>query len=92
MYLYAPIFNPHCMSREQQNDLPFRKENYVIMGIGLAALILGFMLMAGGGSDDPEVYSDEIFSFRRWTLSPLVILAGFGAVLYGILKKPKLED
>lgn len=56
---------------------------------GLGVVILGFILMSGGGSDDPEVFSEAIFSFRRITLAPLLVLAGYGLVMYAIMKKPK---
>ena len=68
----------------------FDKENYMWM-IGAAALIfIGFMLMSGGRSANPhEFHYDEIFSFRRITLSPIVIMLGYIAAIYGIMKKPK---
>lgn len=58
---------------------------------GLGVVILGFILMSGGGSDDPEVFSEAIFSHRRITLAPLLVLIGYGLVMYAILKKPKQE-
>lgn len=65
----------------------FGKTNYVVLLIGLAAIGLGFLLMSGGGSDDPNVFSEEIFNFRRIRLAPTVVLAGFGVVIYSIFKK-----
>lgn len=60
------------------------------MLIGLALLALGFLLMAGGRSDDPNVFNkDEIYSFRRITLAPIVILAGFVVEIFAIFRKPK---
>jgi hypothetical protein len=68
----------------------FGKENYRILIIGVVIVIIGYLLMIGGGSDDPTKFNaDEIFSFRRITLSPIVILAGFVVVLLGIMKKSK---
>ncbi|MBL7884135.1 MAG: DUF3098 domain-containing protein [Bacteroidia bacterium] len=68
----------------------FGKENYKILIVGILVVIIGYMLMIGGGSDDPNVFNEEeIFSFRRITLSPLVILSGFVIVLLGIMKKSK---
>jgi hypothetical protein len=67
----------------------FGKENYLIMIAGVVLVAIGMLLMMGGGSDDPNVFSEEIFSTRRITIAPLVILAGFGVVLYSIVKKPK---
>ncbi len=65
------------------------KENYKLMIIGFAVIIIGFLLMAGGGSDDPKVFNPAIFSFRRITLAPIVVLAGFIFEIYAIMKKPK---
>ncbi|WP_319479437.1 DUF3098 domain-containing protein [uncultured Draconibacterium sp.] len=65
------------------------KENYKLMAIGFAVIVVGFILMAGGGSDDPNVFSEDIFSFRRITLAPILLLLGFGFEIYAIMKKPK---
>ena len=65
------------------------RENYRLIAIGFAIIVLGFILMIGGGSDDPEVFNPEIFSFRRITLAPLIILCGLAFEIYAILKKPK---
>jgi membrane-bound ClpP family serine protease len=65
------------------------KENYKLMIIGLVAIVIGFLLMIGGGSDDPNVFNPEVFSFRRITLAPMVALAGFLFIIYAIMKKPK---
>lgn len=74
---------------EQKQEFIFEKVNYKILLIGLAIIIVGFILMSGGGSDDPKVFSEEIFNFRRIRLAPTVVLAGFGVVIYAILKNPK---
>ena len=66
----------------------FEKVNYKILLIGLAVIALGFILMAGGGSDDPKVFSEDIFNFRRIRLAPTVVLLGFGITIYAILKNP----
>lgn len=59
------------------------------MLIGIALILIGFALMMGGGSDDPNVYNEEIFSFRRITLAPLMVLTGFVIQIYAIIKKSK---
>jgi len=66
----------------------FEKVNYKILLIGIAVIALGFILMAGGGSDDPNVFNPEIFNFRRIRLAPTVVLIGFGITIYAILKNP----
>lgn len=76
----------------QKLVFPFNRHNYTLMLVGLGVVILGFILMSGGGSDDPEVFSEAIFSFRRITLAPLLVLAGYGLVMYAIMKKPKTDD
>jgi hypothetical protein len=73
----------------KKNDFLFEKENYKILLIGIAVIAVGFILMAGGGSDDPKVFSDEIFNFRRIRLAPTVVLIGFGITVYSIIKNPK---
>jgi len=66
------------------------KENYKLMVIGFVVIIIGFILMIGGKSEDPNVFNaDEIFSFRRITLAPLIVLAGFIFEIWAIMKKPK---
>lgn len=77
------------MSKENNDDFAFGKENYRLLIIGVAIIIIGNVLMVGGGSDDPNVFNPEVFSFRRITLAPIVILAGFATVLIAIVKKSK---
>jgi hypothetical protein len=67
----------------------FGKENYLIMLAGVALLIIGFVLMTGGGSKDPNVFNEDMFDFRRLTLSPILILVGFGLGIVAIMKRPK---
>ena len=75
------------MKENQQADFLFKKENYKLLLIGLAVIALGFILMSGGGSDDPKVFSEDIFSFRRIRLAPTTVLLGFGIAIYSIFKK-----
>jgi len=66
------------------------KENYKLISIGFVIILFGFLLMIGGKSEDPNLFNaDEIFSFRRITLAPLVVLAGFIFEIWAIMKKPK---
>lgn len=66
----------------------FGKKNYKFMFIGLACIAIGFILMSGGGSDDPNVFNPDIFSFRRIRLAPALVLIGFGIQIYAILLNP----
>jgi hypothetical protein len=67
----------------------FGRQNYKWMFIGLGLIALGFVLMAGGGSDDPNVFNPEIFNAQRIRLAPTLILIGFGIQIYAILKNFK---
>lgn len=75
-------------NNEIKTHFLFEKVNYKILLIGLGVIALGFILMAGGGSDDPNVFSDAIFNFQRIRLAPTVVLIGFGVTIYAILKNP----
>lgn len=77
---------------KNENNKPeflFDSVNYKFLLIGLGVIALGFILMSGGGSDDPNVFNEEIFNFRRIRLAPTVVLIGFGVVIYSIFKKSK---
>ncbi len=78
------------MKNKQTNqEFLFDKINYKILLIGIGVIALGFILMAGGGSSDPNVFNEEIFNFRRIRLAPTTVLIGFGITIYAILKNPK---
>ena len=68
------------------------KENYKLLLIGFGIIVVGFILMVGGKSPDPNVFNPEIFSFRRITLAPLVVLFGFIFEIYAIMKRSKSEE
>lgn len=77
---------------EKQTDhrnFALTKENYKLLAIGFVVVIIGFLLMAGGGSTEEYRFSEDIYSFRRTTLAPIIILAGFIFEVYAIMKKPK---
>jgi len=67
----------------------FEKKNYLVMLIGLCFIALGFLLMSGVGSDDPNVFNPEIYNFRRIRLAPTLVLIGFAIQVYAILLNPK---
>lgn len=73
-----------------EHHFAFSRENYIIMIAGVVIMFIGYLLMAGGGSDDPKVFSEEIFSFRRITLAPLMVILGLIILFVAILKKPKI--
>lgn len=67
----------------------FGKRNYIIMLIGIAVIALGFILMAGGGSDDPKIFNPDIYSWRRIRLAPTLVIIGLGIEIYAIFANPK---
>ncbi len=75
------------MKKQKGSVLLFDRHKYMWLIIGLIVTAIGFILMIGGGSDDPEVFSDAIFSFRRMTLAPILVLAGYAIQVYAIMKK-----
>ena len=70
------------------SEFVFGKKNYQLMILGLIVIGLGFILMSGGGSNDPEVFNEAIYNFRRIRLAPTLVLIGFGIEIWAILAKP----
>lgn len=70
----------------------FNKKNYTLLLTGIVFIVIGFLLMMGGGSDDPAVFNKEIFSFRRITIAPIMILIGFVIEIYAIMRKPAQDS
>lgn len=87
-------------TKETTSEFPLEKENYKLLLIGFAIIIVGFLLMVGGGVDDPNTFypggdptqTPDIFSFRRITLAPVVVLFGFVFEIYAIMKKPSAKE
>jgi len=75
--------------KKNKSEFLFGKKNYTLMLIGIAVIVLGFILMAGGGSDDPTVFNDEIYNFRRIRLAPTLVLIGLAIEIYAIMAKSK---
>jgi hypothetical protein len=73
-------------------EFAFSSTNYKLMGIGIVLLIIGFVLLAGGGSDDPNVFSYDIFDARRLVIAPLFMLSGFMLEIYAIMHRKKESD
>ena len=74
---------------ENNSNFIFNKRNYKIMLLGLAIIAFGFILMSGGGSDSPNIFSADIYSFRRIRLAPTLVLLGLGLQVYAILSTKK---
>ena len=77
---------------QSKTQFVFGKKNYKVMFIGLAFIALGFILMSGGGSDDPNVWRDDVFNFRRIRLAPTLVVIGFAIQVYAILLNPNKKD
>lgn len=73
----------------KNNKFVFGKRNYRFMIIGIIFIALGFILMSGGGSDDPNIFNEEIYSFRRIRIAPLIVIIGFAIEIYAILTNPE---
>lgn len=67
--------------------LPLTRRNYVILAAGFLVILLGFVLMAGGGSDSPDEFNYAMFSWRRITLAPILVIGGFVVEIYAIMKR-----
>ena len=67
--------------------MPLTRRNYILLAAGFAVIVLGFVLMAGGGSDSPDEFDYAMFSWRRITLAPILVIGGFVVELYAILKR-----
>jgi len=74
--------------QDTKNNFLFGKKNYKFMLIGIVFIAVGFILMSGGGSDDPNVFDESIFSWRRIRLAPTLVLIGFAIQVYAILLNP----
>lgn len=75
--------------KTNKSEFLFGKKNYIIMLIGIGFISLGFILMAGGGSDDPNVFNEEIYNFQRIRLAPTLVLIGLAIEIYAIMAKSK---
>lgn len=75
------------ISDPNDGRMPLSMKNYVLLAAGLAVIIIGFALMSGGGSDSPEEFNYAMFSWRRITLAPILVIAGFAFEIYAILKR-----
>ena len=67
--------------------MPLTRRNYVLLAAGFAVIVLGFVLMAGGGSDSPDEFDYAMFSWRRITLAPILVVGGFAMEIYALLKR-----
>ena len=76
-------------NKKKSEDFIFEKKNFQAMLVGIIFIVVGFVLMSGGGSDDPNVFNPEIYNFRRIRLAPTLVLIGFAIQVYAILLNPR---
>ena len=83
-----PVQKKESIFSAGSNELIFGRQNFILMGIGLALVLVGLAIMSGGAMPDPSVWEPErIYSFRRITLAPILMVAGFVMVAVGIFKR-----
>lgn len=75
--------------KKEKRKMVFGKKNYQLMLLGLVFITLGFFLMSGGGSEDPNIFNDEIYNFRRIRVAPILVVFGFIIEVYAIVKNPR---
>jgi len=80
------------VKKSNEGEFLFEKKNYLIMLVGIVVILIGFGLMAGGGSDDPAVFNEAIYNFRRIRLAPTVVLIGLAIEVYAIMANPKKQN
>jgi len=74
--------------KKEKRKMVFGKKNYQLMLLGLTFITIGFFLMSGGGSEDPNIFNDEIYNFRRIRVAPILVVFGFIIEVYAIMKNP----
>lgn len=74
-------------SAQESPRMPLSRKNYILLAIGFAIIVVGFVLMAGGGSDSPEQFNSAMFSWRRITLAPILVVGGFVMEIVAIMKR-----
>lgn len=80
------------MTKKPVTDFLFDRSKYTFLIAGLLVTALGFILMIGGGSKDPNEFSYDLFNFQRMTLAPFLVLLGYAIQIYAILKKKKKQE
>ena len=84
--IFVAMSNPSTIP-SGRDAFPFERRNYVFFLAGIALLVVGYLLMSGGGVEDPNEFSEEIFSVRRITVAPLMVMLGYGVIFFSILKR-----
>ena len=74
-------------NNENEKNMLLSRKNYILMLVGLAIIIVGFLLMSGGGSDSPDTFNYDMFSCRRITLAPILVIGGLAFEVFAIMKR-----
>jgi uncharacterized membrane protein len=85
----ASKFSSQKNKEKEKPDFAFGRINYLLMLIGIALIFIGYMLMSGGKSSDPKIFNPDVFSFRRITLAPFVVIVGYVVEVFAIVIKAK---
>ena len=76
-----------AVTDKNDENMTLTKKNYILLIAGLVVIVIGMVLMTGGGSDDPAVFNYDMFSWRRITLAPILIVGGFAFEIYALLTR-----
>jgi len=79
-------------AKDEGPSFVFDKQNYILIIAGLFLLAVGFILLIGGGSDNPQVFNYSLFDFQRLTLAPILILVGYLIEIFAIMRRPKTHS
>ena len=79
-------------SEPEEEKFAITRKSFTYIGIGVMVIVIGFLLMLGGKAEDPASFNEAVFSFRRITLAPMIVLAGFLFIIWAIMRKPKSSD
>ncbi len=78
---------PATPEQDKESKMPLQRKNYILLAVGFVVILLGMVLMSGGGSSSPDEFNYAMFSFRRITLAPILVVGGFVIEIVGIIKR-----
>ncbi|HPE34571.1 MAG TPA: DUF3098 domain-containing protein [Bacteroidales bacterium] len=87
-----PGITSHVPQENKDSAFVFEKTNYRLLLIGIAFLVVGFLLMIGGSSNSPDYFNYEMFNFQRLTLAPVLLIIGYAIGIFAIMKRPSGSD
>jgi membrane-bound ClpP family serine protease len=87
--IFTGTMSTEPLQKEKASERPFTKTNFVMMGCCVALIIIGFLLMSGGGSSDPNVFNPDVFSTRRIVVGPTLAFLGFLFMAFAIIWTPR---